>query len=365
MRYVCSLLCVCFLLFGACKQGNVGSESTKESSQAHIEGSFAYDKGEPVKQTADRFLRLTEPFRDYEGHPQWKTLTSDRMDEVSVDSVAPDALWRIPRVRLFCRSQDFHLTIHVDPGDSVLRRYSFGDHGHALEADVEAGRLAPPKLMPGEALERAKAYVVLGRGRFPEELVPVSVKYDFPPDESEREEDPEWRQRPGAGDWGEWRITFERYAGRFEYEGEKVFIRFSERYGVIHYSDSYVSKPWQGKVSISQDEALAVAAEHFDGVWADPRQGTDARPRHGEEGKEEDRRTLILELPTYVDGPYLTSRKSAPPRTVRATWHVVYQRPTIYRGGNFVGSDTMYITILVDAENGEYIGFIVASTSGM
>jgi len=332
-----------------------------EKSEARTEpGPFSFSEEEENTQIADRFLRLTEPFRDCECLPQWKTLTSKDMDEVVLDTLYPrspysgDGVTIVhpreeseERLRLLCKAPGLTLSMRVDPVDGVLREYSLSGTKEVLNADLEAGRWTRPKLTPREALEKAKSYVVLARGEFPDDLVPVSAGYQFPPDESERRFNPEWRDRTWLGDL--WSVTFRRYAGRLEYKlglrHEDILVRFSERYGVCFYDDRYLSETWHGKIRISQEEALATAAKHVNDAFKDL-VGEDTEPQD-----------LTLRWPPYVDGPYLKNFDSTRPRTVRAAWAVVYPfaLTTWIWGEHYPGYAERCLQLYVDAEDGQFL----------
>jgi len=128
----------------------------------------------------------------------------------------------------------------MDPEDSGV--YFLYNRIAAAKAAEDAKKTAEPSLTKKQVEARARAYIAVFRGSMPDDLSKPGVRY--------RSED------------GEWGVVYCRRVSGYACMGETLSVRFSEKYGLLSFSDKRHTQVKSFEITVTEDEAVAIAAEH-------------------------------------------------------------------------------------------------------
>ncbi len=301
-------------------------------------------------------LKQTATFRRNKARPEWENLTTEDFICSAPCEQRLGLYFGAGAVYLKLRQYTLEqeggqsLWFVIDPDNARIHRYWWDGAENLVQQEHENRILRPLSLTPGEAVEKAKAYVKDLMGGFPNDLV-LDYIYVPGPAPSKRIEVPEelgGTDEPDVRSETFWEVRFTRYAGAVPYDRQAVLIRFSEHYGVLSYTNQYFDK-WEGKVTVSAEKAIAIAERAHE-----------KNPENSYFYFSDQANPLknILERPMYVkDGrPSLKPVVKDNPRAVHAVWTVVLPYAIVREKHGPGPLRWEESELYVDAETGEFLG---------
>jgi len=147
------------------------------------------------------------------------------------------------RYTVLCRVRELGrgMRMEMEPDDNKVYYLS---NGIGLDkAKEDAKNNIKPSLTEKEAVEKARAYITILRGDMPENLSEPGVRY--------------WSKD------GLWNVVYCRRDNGHSWMGERLGISFSEKYGLLSFSDSRHSRVKSFDIKITQEEAFAAAKKYL------------------------------------------------------------------------------------------------------